>query len=122
MLCSSFTFGSRQALYPANPMPLPTSVLTASIQSQTVSVMGDDQTNVLLTSWRLPSMLFFSHMSSVFRSVTVPSPLSAVSPMDSVALLLEAQGAMSHSTRSLNPRRSRLQQDTVSSSFGRCPF
>src|SRR5258707_95702 len=36
----------------------------------------EDQTYVLLTSWRLPSSLFFSHMSCVFRSVTVPSPLS----------------------------------------------
>ena len=76
MLSSSLTFGSRQSLNPANPMPLPSLVLIASIQSQTVSVTGDDHTNVLFTSWTLPSLLFFSHMSPVSKSLMVPSPLS----------------------------------------------
>ena len=52
------------------------SVLIPSTQSQIVLKTMEDQGNVLFTSWSLPSWLFFSHMSPVFKSVMVPSPLS----------------------------------------------
>src|SRR5882672_7129777 len=76
MLCSSFTFGIRQSLCP--PSPVPPSVLTCSSQSQIVPAAAS-QKNVQVTSW-LPwavamSRIFCSHMSPVFRSVMVPSPL-----------------------------------------------
>src|SRR5213595_1051283 len=75
MLCSSFSFGIRQSLYPANPTPF--SAFTWATQSHIVRLTAEDQANVRKASWRLPSLLlFFSHMSCVFRSVMVPSPLS----------------------------------------------
>src|SRR5882672_1413953 len=76
MLCSSFTFGIRQSLNLASPVP--PSVLTCSSQSQIVAAAAS-QRNARVTSW-LPwavtmSRIFCSHMSPVFRSLMVPSPL-----------------------------------------------
>src|SRR5437879_4675708 len=76
MLMSSFTFGIRQSLCP--PSPIPPSVLTSSSQSQIV-VAAESQGKIRVTSWRplaaTGSRIFCSHMSPVFRSVMVPSPL-----------------------------------------------
>src|SRR5207245_6546391 len=67
MLCSSRTFGSRQSVWPAKLMPL--SVATCAVKASA-------HVYRLSLSWTVPSSESFSHMSPVFRSVTVPSPLS----------------------------------------------
>src|SRR5436309_3152665 len=68
MACSSRTFGSRQSLWPAKLMPL--SVATCAVKASA-------HVYRLSLSWTVPSSESFSHTSPVFRSVTVPSPLSA---------------------------------------------
>src|SRR5438046_9540383 len=67
MLCSSRTFGSRQSLWPAKFMAL--SVATCPVNASA-------QLYRLSLSWTVPSSESFSHTSPVFRSVTVPFPLS----------------------------------------------
>src|SRR5947199_4343464 len=68
MLCSSRTFGSRQSLWPAKFMAL--SVATCPVNALA-------QLYGLSLSCTVPSSESFSHTSPVFRSVTVPFPLSA---------------------------------------------
>src|SRR5437879_3389376 len=68
MLCSSRTFGSRQSLWPAKFMAL--SVATCPVNASA-------QLYRLSLSWTVPSSESFSHTSPVFRSVTVPFPLSS---------------------------------------------
>src|SRR5438477_248047 len=67
MLCSSRTFGSRQSVWPAKLMPL--SVATCAVKASA-------HVYRLSLSWTVPSSESFSHTSPVFRSVTVPFPLS----------------------------------------------
>src|SRR5438034_11568253 len=68
MLCSSRTSGSRQSLWPAKSMAL--SVATCPVNALA-------QLYGLSLSCTVPSSESFSHTSPVFRSVTVPFPLSA---------------------------------------------
>ena len=67
MACSSRTFGSRQSVWPAKLMPL--SVATCAVKASA-------HVYRLSLSWTVPSSESFSHTSPVFRSVTVPFPLS----------------------------------------------
>src|SRR5436190_22253921 len=67
MLCSSRTLGSRQSLLPAKCMAL--SVATCPVNALA-------QLYGLSLSCTVPSSESFSHTSPLFRSVTVPSPLS----------------------------------------------
>src|SRR5439155_4352361 len=60
--------GSRQSLWPAKFMAL--SVATCSVNASA-------QLYRLSLSWTVPSSESFSHTSPVFRSVTVPFPLSS---------------------------------------------
>src|SRR2546430_6692314 len=68
MLCSSRTFGSRQSVWPAKLVPL---------SAATCAVNGLAQVYRLSLSCTVPSSESFSHTSPVFRSVTVPFPLSS---------------------------------------------
>src|SRR5882724_1396326 len=68
MLCSSRTLGSRQSSWPAKFMAL--SVATCPVNASA-------QVYRLSLSCTVPSSESFSHTSPVFRSVTVPFPLSA---------------------------------------------
>src|SRR5439155_5351521 len=68
MLCSSRTLGSRQSLLPAKCMAL--SVATCPVNALA-------QLYGLSLSCTVPSSESFSHTSPVFRSVTVPFPLSS---------------------------------------------
>src|SRR5437867_9092505 len=68
MLCSSRTPGSRQSLLPAKCMAL--SVATCPVNALA-------QLYGLSLSCTVPSSESFSHTSPVFRSVTVPFPLSS---------------------------------------------
>src|SRR5438046_2248260 len=68
MLCSSRMFGSRQSLWPAKLMAL--SVATCAVNALA-------QVYRLSLSWTVPSSESFSHTSPVFRSMTVPFPLSS---------------------------------------------
>src|SRR5438876_6984421 len=68
MLCSSRTLGSRQSLLPAKCMAL--SVATCPVNALA-------QLYGLSLSCTVPSAESFSHTSPVFRSVTVPFPLSS---------------------------------------------
>src|SRR5438132_6237198 len=68
MLCSSRTFGSRQSLWPAK---------FRAFSAATCPVKALAHLYGLSLSCTVPSSESFSHTSPVFRSVTVPFPLSA---------------------------------------------
>src|SRR5881409_2055207 len=68
MACSSRTFGSRQSVWPSKLVKL---------SAATCAVNAFAHVYRLSLSWTVPSSESFSHMSPVFRSVTVPFPLSA---------------------------------------------
>src|SRR2546427_3100088 len=68
MLCSSRTFGSRQSWWPAK---------FRALSAATCPVKALAHVYRLSLSWTVPSSESFSHTSPVFRSATVPSPLSA---------------------------------------------
>src|SRR2546428_13236238 len=67
MLCSSRTFGSRQSLWPAK---------FVALSAATCPVKALAHVYRLSLSCTVPSSESFSHTSPVFRSVTVPFPLS----------------------------------------------
>src|SRR5207245_612656 len=67
MLCSSRTFGSRQSWWPAK---------LRALSAATCPVKALAHVYRLSLSWTVPSSESFSHTSPVFRSVTVPFPLS----------------------------------------------
>src|SRR5207302_5337728 len=68
MLCSSRTFGSRQSLWPAKFVALSAAACPVKALAHVYR---------LSLSWTVPSSESFSHTSPVFRSMTVPFPLSA---------------------------------------------
>src|SRR2546425_6259242 len=68
MLGSSRTFGSRQSLWPAK---------FVALSAATCPVKALAHVYRLSLSCTVPSSESFSHTSPVFRSVTVPFPLSA---------------------------------------------
>src|SRR6266852_18929 len=79
MVCSSARFGSRQSHCPAKHVPfsdaaIPPRKFVNAVPSAALPVA--DQEYVLLSSWTLASLVFFSHWSAVRLSVIVPSPLS----------------------------------------------